>query len=762
VQVGDLVRRGESLAITTSTAAVFRLSPTEPESSLCEARGWRVRTDIGSDAQANSCARAVCELLQADASLSERLSTVWQRSAQETGEAPPPREWRPASPSPAEITWFVECTVTCVLLVALALLRWRSRTDAAPATDWRAIAVIALGSLALHIVLALRRPILIDEMFFFGRDSFWREFGEYETVMNPPFYRLLSLPISIWTHGAPGAGRVVPIVLGVSLIAVLGHLGTILGGRSTGIAAAILSGFHPGLVMATVYHRSYAALVFTTALSLLLVAQALRSRRFLDRSLAAVALAATFESHYFGAAVIAGAVLWILLEERGRVLAWLGPLSLTVLLCAPLAAAALVGAHQKERLGVDSTAVLHGWGLAESVPAVLAGLLRPELQDVLYNRHTTIELGVAGAVLLLVLGLGTRTLGRRTAAGLMAVAGCAALIPVVLAFRIVTVREFQVIAAAVPVVTIAAASFARIPWRITLPLYGAVAVLFLTRLPLDPAPPDHAAVAAQAILADPSHWPVFVWGPGERSYLEIALNAGLSRPVADASVAGSDDRVRALRSCSTAATREAAQSLHRSSIRILTDASNCTSADLSGRGVRCVSASTPGEMDCDIDLQQPWAPVEEWNESLDRVIPPGNESVFVAAAAPMRLSKPSADGTRLTHISIDSNSVSYELHSAGARTTTLVVSPAFATGKIMGTKVVVDPAPPPAELQVAVNMLSARLQVALTPETWKEVYVPGVRGRNGKTPLHLAESLGISLLAGLIFLTSLWRWTRRT
>jgi hypothetical protein len=293
-----------------------------------------------------------------------------------------------------------------------------------------------------------------------------------------------------------------------------------------------------------------------------------------------------------------------------------------------------------------------------------------------------------------------------------------------------------------------------------------LAALFsgLPPLTADTMPPIEAA--ARAIQADATFWPIFVWPGGDRAFKQVALRLGMSQREADASTNGHDMRVRSLRSCSTAAVRDASASASRTSVRILIVDDACSSANLSGRGVRCGTPQVLSfhvvSVTCEVDPRTPLRPfpLAVPISNSDRAIPPGYQDRFADAAAPFRLAKADTRGVVLSNIGIYSNRVGYELQSraernAGAR---VLVSPRFVDDEIVGSEVTLEPAEQtlPPVLRESVRTLREALLAHLTPTMWNEVYGPVTIGR-GKADIRPGGWLVVAAVAGIVLAAALVR-----
>lgn len=114
--------------------------------------------------------------------------------------------------------------------------------------------------------------------------------------------------------GGLTALRLFSALFAVASVPVIGALGTRLGGRATGLAAAVLASGSWALLFHGVYGRMYSLFLFTSALSYLTLERALDGggRRW---SWWALAVLATIATHPYGALVLASQGLYVVLRR---------------------------------------------------------------------------------------------------------------------------------------------------------------------------------------------------------------------------------------------------------------------------------------------------------------------------------------------------------------------------------------------------------------------------------------------------------------
>ncbi len=135
---------------------------------------------------------------------------------------------------------------------------------------------------------------------------------------NPPLYYVLAWG---WAK-AFGTGEIglrsLSALLGAATVPVAFLVGRELTGNRAGLIAAALVAVNPMLIWYSQEARSYAALVFFAALSLLFFVRALRTRGGRDLALWALASALALCSHYFAVFAVAIEAAWLLVALRRR------------------------------------------------------------------------------------------------------------------------------------------------------------------------------------------------------------------------------------------------------------------------------------------------------------------------------------------------------------------------------------------------------------------------------------------------------------
>lgn len=165
---------------------------------------------------------------------------------------------------------------------------------------------------------------------------------------NPPLYYLLAWG---WAKvfGLNEVGlRSLSALLGVAVVPVAYLIGRELSSRRTGLVLAALTAFNPMLIWYSQEARSYALLIFFSALSLYFFLRALDRGEERDFWLWALSSALAFGSHYFAFFLVAIEAAWLLLARRDRLRALLPALALVGLsggALLPLAAAQANATH---------------------------------------------------------------------------------------------------------------------------------------------------------------------------------------------------------------------------------------------------------------------------------------------------------------------------------------------------------------------------------------------------------------------------------
>jgi hypothetical protein len=531
--------------------------------------------------------------------------------------------------------------------------------------------------------------------------------------------------------------------------------------------------------MATVYHRAYAPMVVAGALTFAATAVAVRSQSEIDRYFAATCMAATFLSHYLGATFVISAACWILAAEPARWRRWIGPAALVILVCSPFVPAAMSGGRAKANSPMGTSGVSHALHLALSLPAFAGGFLKPNLQALLYTSYgrpaliTGCALAVAGFLYGAWRTAGAPRVGLATGVLL------GLFVPIGFALQLTTIRDFQGVIASVPLVALVAVGLgaASHRWSRGLSAAALMALVIFYALTFwnQKRAPREGEVAAAAIKAEPQQWPIYVWNADVPDFSDVALQVGLTRMEADAWADGQDRRVRALRSCSASAVRDAAEAMRRASVRILTIGDGCQPEELSGRGVHCA----PRELlpqgvaltTCDVEPGVarrigaiPARLPPNVTRRADRAIPPGHEELFKSAVAPMRLGEADAHGIVLSGIGIAMDYVKYELQPPVGPPVTLIASPQFVEGGVVGTDIAISPAVQTLhpDARAAADALAASFRAHVTPSVWNDVYGLVTNGASGHTPIKPAPWLALSLIAALVLASQLFKGLRRS
>jgi len=239
-------------------------------------------------------------------------------------------------------------------------------------------------------------------------------------------------------------------------------------------------------------------------------------------------------------------------------------------------------------------------------------------------------------------------------------------------------------------------------------------------------------------------------------------------------------KARVLRSCSTAAVREAALTISDGHVHVMAvDDPGCDAALLSGRGVRCTSmrpmpstASGPliAVTDCQVDRLVPtWrGPDLRTDREAGLALGPGHESLFSAATLPYQFGQRGRGDVTVNAISILAESVVYGVRLSDGSQENLTVRPHLAGRSVDGT--VVESARLLSELpetsRPAITELADILRSRITPLTWLQAYTeaePGIYGPGPPRDLVPMPSWGF-LLSGqalLFVLVDLVRRARR-
>src|ERR671928_113181 len=201
--------------------------------------------------------------------------------------------------------------------------RPRPRIAAAPAPAdlslraYRAGIAVCSAAVAAFVLVQLHAwPPHEDETLalFTGRHSFGDAMG---IVLGhrggAPLHFVLAFLVAHLGGGLTGL-RLFSALFAVASVPVVGALGTRLGGRATGLAAAALASASWALLFHGVYGRMYSLFLFTSALSYLLLERALEGggRRW---AWWALAVLATIATHPYGALVLGSQGLYVLVRR---------------------------------------------------------------------------------------------------------------------------------------------------------------------------------------------------------------------------------------------------------------------------------------------------------------------------------------------------------------------------------------------------------------------------------------------------------------
>src|ERR671928_1915588 len=191
-----------------------------------------------------------------------------------------------------------------------------ARVDLSPRAYAIGIALCSAAVAAFVLVQIHAWPPHEDETLalFTGRHSF----GDVMTIVlghrgGAPLHFALAFLVAPLGGGLTGL-RLFSALFAVASVPVIGALGTRLGGRATGLAAAALASATWMLLFHGVYGRMYSLFLFTSALSYLALERALErgGRRWVWWCLAVLATVAT---HPYGALVLASQGLYVLLRR---------------------------------------------------------------------------------------------------------------------------------------------------------------------------------------------------------------------------------------------------------------------------------------------------------------------------------------------------------------------------------------------------------------------------------------------------------------
>jgi mannosyltransferase len=209
--------------------------------------------------------------------------------------------------------------------------------DARPALwGWMLAAILALGAV-LRVIEARRNPLAFEEIYItlLARTGFLNTLRTLSHDVDQPLYHLL---LGLWRR-IGGEGELwlksLNISLGLATVWIVFALGRRLFGTRAGLLAALLLAVHN----THIYFSQYANV--DALLWLLLPLAALRLLAWRDKptwanaAWFAVAGAAAMYTYYFGFFILLAMVLWGMVTEPRRALAWLVPFGLALLLFGP-------------------------------------------------------------------------------------------------------------------------------------------------------------------------------------------------------------------------------------------------------------------------------------------------------------------------------------------------------------------------------------------------------------------------------------------
>jgi hypothetical protein len=233
------------------------------------------------------------------------------------------------------------------------------------------VAVLALAS-ALFLYRLGASSFFLDEVYTWY--TVRADFGELETRLveqevTPPLYYVLLHGWVLLTGAASETALRLPSALaGVALVAAIYWLGSLLGGRRAGLAAAGLAAVSPLVLLYAQQVRSYVWAMLAVTVAVAAVIEAVRGRSHRWLVVAGAAGAAAILTHYTAVLVLAPVAGWLLVQDafglRARLM-FAGALTAPLLALAPLLAEQLSRGHQDwteqfGRLHVDNMLRLLG------------------------------------------------------------------------------------------------------------------------------------------------------------------------------------------------------------------------------------------------------------------------------------------------------------------------------------------------------------------------------------------------------------------
>ena len=275
---------------------------------------------------------------------------------------------------------------------------------------------------------------------------------------NPPLYYVHAWAWAKLFGSDEFALRSLSALFGVATVP-LGYLiGRQLADWRTGLVLTGMLAVNPMLIWYSQEARSYAPLVFFTALSLLFFLRALDSRRGRDLGLWALASALALCSHYFALFAVAIEAAWLLFALRDRwraVLPALGAVLATGLALLPLLASQVNPTH----IGWIENSPL-GERLWETLANFAIGETGHVIAEPPRDRYAVVPLALLGAGVLLALVLGSRRERRGAGLGLMLGLGVPALAAMAALIGKDYVVERNLLPALVPLAAVASIGFA--------------------------------------------------------------------------------------------------------------------------------------------------------------------------------------------------------------------------------------------------------------------------------------------------------------
>jgi mannosyltransferase len=340
---------------------------------------------------------------------------------------------------------------------------------------------------------------------------------------NPPLYYVLAwLWSKLFGTGEFGL-RSLSAVFGAATIPVAYLIGRELAHRRAGLILAALVAFNPMLIWYSQEARSYALLVFFSALGMLFFVRALDRHDGRDLALWAVSSALALCSHYFAFFAIAIEGAWLLVAWRGRlraVLPALGAVAATGVALLPLLGAQVDPRHIAwiEKSPISTR-------FRETGVSFLAGETGHVIAEPSRSRYALVPLIAVALGLALVVLWGSRRERRGVMLGLVLGLGVVALAGVAALFGKDYVVERNLLPALVPLAAVVALGLGAVSTRrlglglaVALSAYWLAFAIYVTQTPnlqrpdfrtltadLGPAR-TRRAIASWKLAADPVRW----------------------------------------------------------------------------------------------------------------------------------------------------------------------------------------------------------------------------------------------------------------